>query len=562
MKKYLTVFLAMSAAASFAWSEPQKKLISTGWMIPRNLEYYQIPAEKIEKDLPFDGINIGIDTTIIRDGKSVHYWVARNTAKSPIWLQKEDFKEWVETFQKLKFKRLKHNFIGLNSSQFSPDWFDDKAWAKTINNHKVLTWLAKNMNCKGFILDTEGYPFTGQPFAFRPQWGKSFAETEAKVRERGAQWIKAIAEEYPDITIFCYIWSSDVYGLRYSQKKADTVVETLALQRAFMNGVYDAIPETVRIIDGNEDFGYHCATEADFDKVAADFRYYPRRIIAKENLGKYYKHTSMAFSLYLDSYMPGNRAPYNIWTKANGNPAKLLHRNIERCFERADEYVWIWAERGTFMPQLYPGHRYKAWDTYLPHTTEAIRAGRDPLTAAKKYAGKNVLKNSSMDPGPAAGITRVDNIHTVSYWYHWQPKTSNGKITAADGGIKFEQVRQGSVNQYYPGIKPGKRYLITAKAKVDGDMMVPKLSCTFWGKDTKGRHGRYSTRKSAVFGPEEKDGWRKAYVLIDIPEDDSIAYAGICCAVGSAAGAAPGDINGSVHFDDVTMQEVIYPWDK
>ena len=234
MKKYLSFVCTAVFFTLCAWTEPDKKLIFCGWGVPFELEQFQIPAEKFEKYTPFDGIGIRPHFKIRRNGKTITYYASEHDHKSPLRLKKEDFKEWIAAFDKLKFKKLKNNFLMLTTAQFSPDWFDDAAWEKALHNHKTLAWLAKRIGFKGLIFDTEGYPKTGRPLAFRPQLGKSFAETEAKVRERGAQWIKAIAEEYPDITLFCYIWSSDVYGLRYSQKKADTVTETLALQRAFM----------------------------------------------------------------------------------------------------------------------------------------------------------------------------------------------------------------------------------------------------------------------------------------------------------------------------------------
>ena len=546
MKKYLSFVCTAAFFTLCAWTEPDKKLIFCGWGVPFELEQFQIPAEKFEKYTPFDGIGIRPHFKIRRNGKTITYYASEHDHKSPLRLKKEDFKEWIAAFDKLKFKKLKNNFLMLTTAQFSPDWFDDAAWEKAIHNHKTLAWLAKRIGFKGLIFDTEGYPKTGRPLAFRPQLGKSFAETEAKVRERGAQWIKAIAEEYPDITLFCYIWSSDVYGLRYSQKKADTVTETLALQRAFMNGVYDAIPETVRIIDGNENFGYHCATEADFDKVAADFRYYPRRIIAKENLGKYYKHTSMAFALYLDSYMPGNRAPYDIWTKAGGNQARLLNRNIERSFARADEYVWIWAERGTFFPQLYS--RYPHWDKRLKHTTAAILAGKSPVEAAKKYAGSNLLKNSQMKTSHGG----------VSGWFSWKEggKKAPGILKGENDTAVITGVTNGSFNQHYRNVKAGERYLLTAKVKVKGDFLIPTLRCTLYGHDGRGMRRSPST----VFASPGKDGWRHAALLVDIPEDGSVKF--ITPGIAARSPRTGIDEKSICIFDDVELKKITYPWDK
>ena len=132
MKKYLSFVCTAVFFTLGAWTEPDKKLIFCGWGVPFELEQFQIPAEKFEKYTPFDGIGIRPHFKIRRNGKTITYYASEHNHESPLRLKKEDFKEWIAAFDKLKFKKLKNNFLMLTTAQFSPDWFDDAAWENKL----------------------------------------------------------------------------------------------------------------------------------------------------------------------------------------------------------------------------------------------------------------------------------------------------------------------------------------------------------------------------------------------------------------------------------------------
>jgi uncharacterized protein (UPF0264 family) len=81
------------------------------------------------------------------------------------------------------------------------DWFDDDAWGRVVNNFGVAAHVAKKGRCKGFMFDTEQYEGV-TVFDYRKQKDKeTFAEYQAKVRQRGQEWAKAVNKKFPDITI-------------------------------------------------------------------------------------------------------------------------------------------------------------------------------------------------------------------------------------------------------------------------------------------------------------------------------------------------------------------------
>ena len=89
------LFLGIIASAS---ERPSKKLIHFGWMVPRTLDQFRVPVEKLEKDAPFDGIGTRPILELKRDGKKMEYNSSNNKSSSPVILQKSDFDEWIEVF--------------------------------------------------------------------------------------------------------------------------------------------------------------------------------------------------------------------------------------------------------------------------------------------------------------------------------------------------------------------------------------------------------------------------------------------------------------------------------
>lgn len=58
---------------------------------------------------------------------------------------------------------------------------------------------------RGLLFDAEPYESPHAAFTFAAQAGRaehSFAEYRAQVRERGRDVMKAMAEEFPEVTIF------------------------------------------------------------------------------------------------------------------------------------------------------------------------------------------------------------------------------------------------------------------------------------------------------------------------------------------------------------------------
>ncbi|MBR7131671.1 MAG: hypothetical protein IKC82_06795 [Lentisphaeria bacterium] len=557
-KIILSILLVFTSVTLFGvyTRASKKKLLNFGWGLPRLIHYYKATtAEELEKYLPFDGFSIAPYIYVYRNGKKLVYTSNQLGPGTDILLTKEDLKEWVEVFSKYKFKKLTDNFFGMTTAQFGDDWFDDATWNKVLNNHKMLAWMAKECGFKGVVFDAEPYTVTCSPFAYRNNSKHSFAETEAKVRERGRQYARALTSVYPDITIFCYVLI-DFY-FKNANSPQNAYVSRMALYPAFWNGMLEVLPPGAKLIDGNEHPGYHAALKGEYDKMNSDFERERHATIFPENREKFNQVVSRSYASYLDSFIKGN-SQYRNWTKSR-YPVRLLYNTLRHSLEYCDEYAWVWAEKGAFYPQNIFKVKWQLWNDRLPGCIDAINAARDPLGSAKKFASpENLLENGNFTAGKNAGQNNGPGTLNfgVPYWSSWQggPRPK-GVIRAEKDGVCFRNVTNGSVVQSIQDFMPGDLFLLTAKCRMTGKGQKPEISIFY--RDENGR-GLWNIGKKAEFGQPDKDGWSETHILVEVPESPKLLALTVSCSVTGSWYGMSEDV--SCTFKDVKLQRVLYPW--
>ena len=558
MKKISLLLLLTFAATLFAVYEksPQKKLLCFGWGHPRLIHYYKATtAEEFEKHVPYDGFGIAPYIYVFRNNKKLVYTSNQTGPDNEILLTKKDLQEWVDVFSKFKFKKLTDNFFGVTTAQFSDDWFDDKAWNKVLNNHKMLAYLAKSCGFKGLIFDAEPYNTTCSPFAYRNFSKHSFKETEAKVRQRGREYVKALTSEYPDITIFCYVLI-DFY-FKNSNHPENANVSRMALYPAFWNGMLEALPAKAKIVDGNEHPGYNAALEHEFDKMNSDFERFRHATIFPENREKYNQCVSRSYAIYLDSFIKGN-SQYLNWQKSQ-YPIRLLYQTLKRSLEYCDEYAWVWAERGSYYPNKIFKSKETNWNVKLPGSLDAVQAARNPIAFAEKFASEeNLLENGNFSSGREISIDNGPGTKGfgVPNWSSWQDsRKSKGTITKVKDGVSFKNVTNGSIVQSFQDFLPNDYMLLSAKCKITGIGQKPSIGVNY--RDENGK-GLWKLGQYAEFGKPDKDGWCEAKLLFEIPASHNFLNLTISCSVSGSWFGMSKDVDCT--FKEIKLQRVIYPW--
>ena len=563
MKKLIVSLMTLlMTCCVMAVPQPKKKLIHFGWNEPKKIEDFQNRSlEELSENAPFDGIGLRMPLNLVRDGKKITYFLGRPPKSGLIRLEKDDFKEWIPALRRLQQTRLKHNFFDFSTVLFSPDWFDDNAWSLTMNNITMLAWLAKQSQFVGLAMDIEPYSFSGYPLMFHPELGHSFEETAAQVRRRAKQLFEAVAAEFPNLILHCCFWGSMCINEESGRHPEGQNYGETGLKVAFINGIYDGAPLTMRILDGVETQGYRASGEAAYQRVLADFHRFAAGWIAPENMDKYRRITELSFPLYLDSYIP--RETTGSWRlfATTDNPARLLFENMWFSLKYSDEYAWLWAEKGTFWPKINEGKDRLFWNDRLAFVTDALAAATDINSVARHFQGKNLARNSGFEVGKETPATVDDAVPTTfPEWGFWQQENhtlGKGTVSADNGGVRFKAVANSAIAQAHTKFKPGSFYLLTARARLDSPTQTANIN--YFYRDKNGE-GLWALRRNAYFDIDDGDGWKRAMIVFNIPTDIEISSLSICISVNGLGNKTPADDPGTL-FDDFELYEINFPWE-
>ena len=231
-------------------------LIVTGWDSPNAAQFREHLAE-FEKLGLFEGTNID-PTRRPKDGAVVS---AKNAFSREPW-RWEEFADALADLRAAKTSTTtcRETFLMLYANPGDVDWFDDAGWRKVVNHWRILARLAKQGGLRGLLYDAEPYTKPHSQFRYGAQAGReqhSFAEYRAQARVRGGEVMRAVAEEFPEVKIFCYRLFSDLLPMLESGDFTRALeADTYGLQPAFVDGWMEALPPGLTIVEGTEDIGY------------------------------------------------------------------------------------------------------------------------------------------------------------------------------------------------------------------------------------------------------------------------------------------------------------------
>ncbi len=392
----INLAVTVLSVALCAWAEPvKKKIIATGWDTLRvQPEEILANADKFA-DSGIDGINITFSTH--SNGKRINC--------SAIFDGHEflyaDVKKYVPIFRKIAVSP------GLTESLltvwWTPKkgqrlrWDDNEGWRIVANNMGVMAKLAKDGGLKGLFLDWEDYSNVGQ-FTRREE-DPPIEETIKLARMRGRDIGNAVFKEFADVVFFSYWWlcsSSYIANLQvgereYALKKSVWV--------AFVDGLFDVMPDGVKMIDGREH--YHLESfRRDFYLHSSAVQSGCQALLSPENRAKYRRAVSASFGHYLDMYTNDESAGHWYYGPEGGSRLEHFRRNLEQSLAAATEYVWIYGEKGLFVPydncangwiakQQTWETKLQGFDNVLKNTKKRASLAKIPQLAKKKAAASS-----------------------------------------------------------------------------------------------------------------------------------------------------------------------------
>jgi hypothetical protein len=353
----------------------EKKLIKWGMDTPDS-EEYRTRLKEFES-WPFDGYVINADARI--DGKKA--WL-HGQMSSTYPFTYEHFRHMVTDFRAVRSKKITDNFlrvataadplvfvdaagkeVGRDTGIMHPDWFNDAEFGTFVANWTLLARIARECGMKGLFLDFEQWSHTNgkypRPWEYlflREHNGgqiPSFAEHQAKYRERGRQLAQALCREFPDIVLFSYMTlQQTAYDNLPPGPYPDPTLPPLAyspcgLLPAFLDGILEGIPADSKavLVDGGP--MYH----ANLNQRFADYRLHTFRdnFAVSEAPPAAKEHMRLAFAVWIDGR--GWRGADWGWHWNTTPPYwnnQFTPQELEYAFYyallNADKYAWVWSE--------------------------------------------------------------------------------------------------------------------------------------------------------------------------------------------------------------------------
>lgn len=584
MAALLALFLAGGSIALYAGKsplpgEPAKKLIQFGWDNPTpELFFKQLSI--MEKNMPYDGIGIKLALHrkfAMEKGKKVNL---EYRLFSPLKFERKWFEKDIAYLKKVKPKKLKHNFLSVGTAYFGKEYsiFSDRFWEGVNHNVSLMASIAREGGLTGLRIDLEDYG-NMRKWNYRPHEGKSWDEAWNMARKRGRDYMNAITKEFPDAKLYFLFFLdlamgvADGEGNIYERLKSDKS----GLLVAFINGMYDVLPPTVKIIDGMEHHGYTAKVLTDYHALRAIRETKFRRMIAPENQLKFIRQTSLSVATYLDAYIKTNSGHINLAKELAMTPTELLRRNLSWAVAYSDEYVWTWSECRKWFPMRFahayqektlkrhPHARGPYWMEALPGIQDAIECAKNPTkyianAVQTSRISKNLLKNGNFD-GKMSALGKIplapDSIvyKNIPRWENWQTKRSKGKFGLAIGkGINGSNalMQTGTifgVTHQAVKVKPYGLYIVRACAKMPKKPTGLTMSVKFRNKQFRWYAHEWSV--NTTFNEDLGNSWKRATIFIkELPPG-----------VGAMSIALNSDGSGKldevVYFDNAEIFEVL-----
>lgn len=516
----LLCFAAVTLAAD-------KKFIELGWDIP-DTAFLRAHHRQMEQETSFDGVIFRVEAT---NGAGKRVTTQAGWHGEP-WKQ-EWFHGALADLKSCQFSNFTDNFVLFNATPKLVSWDDDAGWAALAEKARLCAWLAREGGARGLALDVE--PYGQNQWKFDPIKGLTFEATARLARQRGAQFTRGIAKEKPDVVLLTLFLNSVVLRAgRVDDPAAVLAQEHYGLLPAFLNGILDAAPPSMVVVDGCEN-GYYMDSVEAYQRAALDMRSWNGaaiKLVAPENRAKYRQQVQAGFGFYLDMFVnePGHtyyRPPLD------GSRLKRLSRNLRAARDAADEYVWIYGEQCRWWSALGKDKPWREeqlkktagqgrlWDEALPGVIRSIAWARDmdaaaraEITALKKRgAATNLIINADFQAKPQTDAALPPG------WTAWQnEKEPTGRFAldtqVGKGSARAAKVAWGCFIQKIKA-SPGEVFVAQADCLTKGSS-VPSLTIRWQTADDKWIH-EVDDRKF-TFRAGQGD-WQRAFGVVTVPVD-------------------------------------------
>lgn len=371
-------------------------------------------ADKFAEHAPYlDGVALSLNNVIVPgEGGSVVTTGLSEVMSGTVRWTRDSVKDQIPVLREIAKKpHLKESFLLFWMSpkycDTRLDWADDKAWANYAENMAVAAWVAKEGNMKGLMLDPEEYA-NGKQYTHTPA-DPPYGECAKLARQRGREVFSRVFKEYPDIVLFTLWYFGRFRHYPEGVNRTNPVVyaeDRGELLHHFYNGILDAMPSGVRIVDGCEHYSLS-ATKYQYLFNANSISTAVMPFVAPENRGKYRSQVQVSNTHFLDMFAQSAN-PKSRWYHGpvNGSRLEHLRLNFEQSLLTAHEYVWLYGEGSGKLFNWDNGYfeKAKTWEENIPGITETFMLLKDPERWAamirEKLAAEGKLVNLLAETEP------------------------------------------------------------------------------------------------------------------------------------------------------------------
>ena len=393
-------------------SRHPRTVIATGWDVCRATLDEILESADLFADTPIDGIAFNLRVA----DKKGKIRTSGHPAESPFVWTKEMVSDDVPKLRKMvSHKGLSESIVAL---LYHPSkriaWDDDARWADIAATMRTVAWAAKQGGVRGFLVDPEDYGKQGQ-FSRLP--GEPPYETlAATVRARARQLFGGVFAEHPDATVLSYWLLS--FSMDYS-KTANiraAAAERNDLWPAFVEGMVEAAPPSVRLVDGCENAYRYEAAFGHFNAAAALQRNMVEYLLP-ENRARYRSQVDVGFGMWLGMYLPkgSRRAEMEERFRFDApcpSATMRLADNLEQALDASDGYVWLYnaSERTGWIPWRTPKFaQWGLWEKRLPGITDVVKAVKDPQGWLDAELAKTTVERENLVPEDKRQSTNLSN---------------------------------------------------------------------------------------------------------------------------------------------------------
>jgi hypothetical protein len=225
------------------------------------------------------------------------------------------------------------------------DWFNDGQWAIVTENLERVSKASAAARTKGIFLDTEHYDSNVWRYNRTLYPAHTLAQVQARVRQRGREFIQALQRHSPDIRVFCTgAW---IFPNWEAKGNLDSIQNTsYCLLKSFSDGMLEGCGRQAMVIDGNE-IGYYFRNTINWHYGGGAYNIIARNpFIAPELNARSGTNMQVGHGLMYSTYKP---------ISSETNSRRLEHHVYEELL-CSDEYMWFYTEEGEqFWLDAFPG---------------------------------------------------------------------------------------------------------------------------------------------------------------------------------------------------------------